>query len=1075
MLEQVRNILSGSGEELDAEELLDVLWLAARLPPAAATALAHAAVAGATAQTLGGPATGAAPHQPSGSPDDSHHNAAPVGPEHRPAPQSTLHAAPAAAHQQSASSDRPGIAVRTPGMKALGSAELRLGRSLRPLKHWRPDVLRTELDVEATVTAMAETGMPQAVLHPARTRWLDLAVLVDDGVSMLLWQRLAGEIRTLMERCGAFRHVRVHGLDSRSPDGPLLSQRPFCARTATLPMSTVLDPSGNTLLLVVSDGVGRAWRDGRMHAALFRSAAIGPTALLHVLPPRLRPGSGIGAEPWRVTTRRRGAANGSWHIEDPVLPPEVAPFDGVPVPLLGADSTSLGAWAHLIGSAGGTAVLPLLTPPDTGPATTAQQGTVHSGTARAEAAVLRFRESASPDAYRLAAHLAAVAPLPVPVMRLVQHAVSPAADTSHLAEVFLGGLMHGVDGSEDLPHQRKFDFTEETRKVLLGTVPPSDLVRTTRAVTKRLTQLAGSSAEFPAWLPHPQGPERVTASSRQPFAWVDETVMRRLGVSLPDTSEPAPPAPGPLREMPAGFELHPDTAGWQRLPVSDPRFDGSDSLPYEVFAEHVSGWSRIGLFLAHDGEGRILVIRQPEVPHARDLVAAEVAALKRMGRHAPRLLAWDIGRKRPWLAVECALDGSQPAPDLRAFAERHGLLHEAGLLTVARQCANGLASAHRKKLVHGSLTPHSVLIAGREVQIAGWMTATVDGLASRHRSRYRQGTSYRAPELLDGADPTQAGDIYALACILVEAATGLPPNEGLLEALNSPELPHGLANSLRACLTSDPDRRPTAQELLRLLNALVQEQPGQSQLTVTLGFDADGAPVQLDLASREGNSQGPHLLCQGRPASTRRGLLHHVLEQLTQLDRDRMEFILADYSGRSRLHRYTNHSTTTAFLGLRGAPTRALSLAEKINTEITDRQRLLDVATNFHDIRLLERACLTNPELPRLSRLIVAIDEVPQILQLVPEQRTALQRVAEAGGRLGIHLLLFADTTYQAWLDPRLSQQLQTRVRLLTQHDSKELARELPNGAVLFHASDSGAVHFSTAHGPDSERPPSAR
>ncbi|MGW9136536.1 SAV_2336 N-terminal domain-related protein [Streptomyces sp. NPDC055681] len=1073
MLERIRNILCGSGEELAAEELLDALWLAARLPPAAAAALAHAAAAVVpAAQVPDRPDTGDAPRQPTSLSDDPHQKAALASPEHRPAPRGALHAAPVAANQQPASSNRPATAVRTPGMKALGSAELRLGRALRPLKHWRPDALRAELDVEATVTAMAETGMPEAVLRPARTRWLDLAVLVDDGVSMLLWQRLAGEIRTLMERCGAFRHVRVHGLDSRSPDGPLLSHRPFSSRSATLPMSTVLDPSGNTLLLVVSDGVGRAWRDGRMHAALLRSAAIGPTALLHVLPLRLWAGSGIGAEPWRVTTRRRGAANQSWHIEDPVLPPELVPFGGVPVPVLGTDSESLGAWAQLVGSAGGTAVLPLLTSPDTGPATVAHQTAVHKGgTARAEAAVLRFRETASPDAYRLAAHLAAVAPLPVPVMRLVQHAVRPAADTSHLAEVFLGGLMHGVDGSENLPHQRKFDFTEETRRILLGTVPPSDLVRTTRAVTTRLTQLAGSPADFPAWLPHPQGPERVTA---RPFAWVDETVMRRLGVSLPDTAESAPSAPGsPLREMPPGFELYADATGWQRLPVSDRRFDGPDSLPYEVFAEHLAGWSKIGLFLAHDGEGRILVIRQPEVSYARDLVAAEIAALKRMDSvYAPRLLAWDAGCNRPWLAVECALDGqTEPAPDLRAFAEQHGLLHEAGLLTVARQFANGLARAHRKKLVHGSLTPHSVLIAGREVQIAGWMTASVDGLVSRHRSRHKQNPNYRAPELLDGADPTQAADVYALGCILVEAATGLPSNEGLVDALNSSELLGGLTDSLRACLTSDPNRRPTAEELLRAFNAVAHEQePWQHRLTATLGLDADGAPVQLDLGSREGNGQGPHLLCLGRPASVRRALLHRVLEQLTRPDRDHMELVLADYSGGSGLHQYAKRSLSTAFLGLRGAPTRILSLAEKINTEVANRLRLLEVSTVYHDIRSLERAALTNPDLPRLRRLVVAIDEVPQILRLGPEMRTALKRVAESGGRLGIHMLLFADASNHAWLDRRLSELLQTRVKLLTKPGPEGFPREtLPDGAVLVHASAPGAIRFSTGHGPDSE------
>jgi hypothetical protein len=43
-----------------------------------------------------------------------------------------------------------------------------------------------------------------------------------------------------------------------------------------------------------------------------------------------------------------------------------------------------------------------------------------------------------------------------------------------------------------------------------------------------------------------------------------------------------------------------------------------------------------GLFMGHNGEGRILVIRRPLVPHAVGLVATEVAALKRMdGSYAP--------------------------------------------------------------------------------------------------------------------------------------------------------------------------------------------------------------------------------------------------------------------------------------------------------------------------------------------------------------------------------------------------------------------------------------------------------
>ncbi|UYQ65269.1 SAV_2336 N-terminal domain-related protein [Streptomyces peucetius] len=1089
MLERVRNVLSGDGEELAAEELLDALWLAARLPPAAATALARAAAAAAAPVVSASERldAGASPADAEDLPGGAQQEVAPAeaapGVPYRPAARSGLHAAPAAADQQPAPSDRAATAVRAPGMKALGDAELRLGRALRPLRHWRPDTLRAELDVDATVTAMAETGLPEAVLRPARTRWLDLTVLVDDGVSMLLWQRLAGEIKALMERCGAFRHVRIHGLDSRSPDGPRLSRRPFCARAATLPMSTVLDPSGSTLLLVVSDGVGPAWRDGRMHAALLRAAATGPTALVHVLPPRLRAGSGIGAEPWQVTTRRRGAANRSWLVEDPVLPPELAPFDGVPVPVLTTDPSSLGVWAQLVGSAGSTAVLPLLTRPGTGPAVDGRQPAVHGGGSDVTAeAVLRFRDAASPDAYRLAAHLAAVAPLPVPVMRLVQQAVSPAADTSHLAEVFLGGLMHGVEGPGDLPHQRTFDFTEETRRILLSVVPPSELLRTSRAVTTRLTELASTAGGFPAWIPHPHGSERLPAGSRRPFGWVDETVMRRLGLSLPDTAEPTPSKQetAALRELPPGFELDEDSTGWSRLFVSDPRFDGSGALPYEVFAENTAGWSRVGLFLAHDGEGRVLVIRRPEVPHALDLVATEVAALKRMdGLYAPRLLAWDTGCEHPWLAVECALEGrTDPAPDLRSFVERHGPLYEAGLLMVARQFANGLARAHRKGLVHGSLTSHSVLIAGREVQIAGWMTASINGTVARHRASHRQNARYRAPEL-PGADaePTQAADIYALGRILVEAAAGVATDE-VAGAPDAFELPLGaeIAESLRACLSHDPERRPTAQELLRAFNALAHErEPGKHRLAVTLGLDDDATPVRLDLESAERGGQGPHLLCQGRPARLRQDLLHRVVEQLTR-GRDGVELVVADSKGASRLGRYAGRSAGTAFLGLSADPVRPLSLAEKLNAEIVNRRRVLGTTTTERDIGAFETASRRNPYLPALSRLIVAVEEAHRVLLLSPELRTAVTRVAQSGGRLGIHLLLFADSSDTAWLDHRLLQHLRTRVVLLTRPVSDgRFGGSMPDGAVLIDPSASGPVHFDMGRGPADGQSPSVR
>ena len=554
---RLRRVLADSGVDLSDEELLDILWLAERLPQDREAPLTRA-----VRHSVPPPST--FPEDPVPSAEDE--AISPTPPSSSPSKRGArkygepLHAAAIPGASGPGAQDRPGpraLPVRAPGAKSLEAHELRLGRALRPLKRWLPDHGKQELDEARTVTAMAETGLPDVVLRASPTRWLALALLVDDSVSMLPWQRLASEVRALMERTGAFRSLRVYGLDSRSPQGPIL-RRPYEGNGVPLPPAMLNDPAGNTLILVVSDGVGSAWRDGRMWATLGAWARQGPTAIVHALPARLWQGSGIRAQQWQVTTRRRGGPSSTWQVSDPVLPPDLVAFEGDPVPVLEPEPAALGTWARVVASPGTTAVLPLLA--DGG----AQPSRPYAATRQTDMqeAVLRFRHAASPEAYRLAAHLAAVAPVSVPVMHLVQAALGPPTDTGHLAEVFLGGLMQRAElaGPTWPAGHGFFDFPEEARRILLGTVPGHELLRTTRAIADRLGQLSGRSPGFPAWLSHTQGPDHLSDGSR-PFGWLDSRLMTRLGVRPPATQPEAEPEPG-LQKRSTGQHMSlPEPAG----------------------------------------------------------------------------------------------------------------------------------------------------------------------------------------------------------------------------------------------------------------------------------------------------------------------------------------------------------------------------------------------------------------------------------------------------------------------------------------------------------------------------------
>ncbi|MFF3458406.1 SAV_2336 N-terminal domain-related protein [Streptomyces sp. NPDC002730] len=894
MWSELRRILADGGAELSHEELLDALWLAGRLPAGASSALAEA---GAVADDL--------PERQEASPDcdpdedplagyrppllEEARSAILTAPDSLPPwarpgefHGSGVHAAPAGRRRPRR--DRPAVPVRVPEEKALGSVELLLGRALRPLKQLRPDRREWELDEPATVTAMAETGLPDAVMRPGRARWLDLVLLVDDGVSMLLWQRLATETRLLMERSGAFRDVRVYGLDSRGPSAPLLGRRPYEQDTAPLPASAVTDPAGHTLLLAISDGVGAAWRDGRMHAALERAARIGPTAVLHALPERLWEGSGIRAEEWEVTTRRRGAPNHTWQVADPVLPPELAPYDGVPVPVLAPTPESLGAWARLVGSPGTSAVLPLLAsrrPARPYAATRAPGGD----------GLLRFRRAASPQAYRLAAHLAAVAPVSVPAMRLVQDALGPEVDTGHLAEVFLGGLMRRTGGEDLLPQHRGFDFAEDTRRILLDTLPAGDLVRTTRAVTARLAELADRPADFPAWLPHPSGTDLLPADGR-PFGWMDERLLRRLGVPRMVEGPPAVPLPS--------FVDAPNS-NWQSLAPGNPRTLG----PFRLLARNRYGWPQMGLYLGtseqHSG---IAVIRTPEMARSWSaaLIATEAEALSRMnGVYAPRLLDHDATAVPAWIAVSYAQDkrSSGPAPNLHSLVRRQGALQGMEFVSVGRQLANGIARAHRKGIIHGSLIPACVLVAGQEVEITGWMTASLDGVHNPHRVILRQQPEYQAPELWgDDEPPSEASDMYAVGRILLAAAAGDwaydPARDPALSAAE-PDETGSVRALLRRCVAADPSGRPTAKRLLDALDARAHRETLPQLRPAQLGVgEDDGRPLLLDLNERAYGGDGPHALLTSSDVRKRHRTLATLIRGLAEANPvDALSFVCA--------------------------------------------------------------------------------------------------------------------------------------------------------------------------------------
>ncbi|WP_432080252.1 SAV_2336 N-terminal domain-related protein [Streptomyces sp. WAC 04229] len=914
-LAEVLRLLGVCRVDLDADQVLDVLWLARRLPAGAEAPLHRQAPARPQ------------PPEPSDAPEPADRPAAPQRTSEPGDPElpdltspSTLHAGvrntpePPPRFATTGQEPRRALPVRVPEEKALGN-ELALGRSLRPLRRRHDSRHRTEIDEDRTAAALAETNLPDVVVRPVRERWLNLVLLVDDGLSMLLWHRLGTELRTLLERLGAFAVTRVLGLDTRTPGRPRLHARPFRPGSTELPLSTVNDPSGRTLLLVVSDGMGPAWRSGAMHALLAERAARGPVALLHTLPPDMWEASGISAERWQATTRRVGGANTSWQVVDPVLPPELSRFDDIPVPVLEPTAGSLGVWSRLLASPGTTVELPLLVRPDRYAAV---------APARDLSSAQHFRDAATPEAYRLAAHLAAVAPLSVPVMRLVQTAVDWPATTSHLAEVFLGGLVrpHPAPVSGPLPAKhRVFDFTDTSKAVLLDAVPQAELLRTGRRIGRRLEELAGNSPDFPAWLLHPDGSD-VLPGSQQPFTSVERRLLARFGVSVGGER----PAPGP--GSPGSGTGRDD---WEPLTKDDPRRIGR----YELRGRRRG--RRTIVYRGVDRRGREAVLRvpRPDLPAVNaGLVTVEAEALSRLdGQYAPVLLASGLRDSPPWLAMTPIADAAAPdAPPLRlseiftrALTDGTAPFDILQGLLVSCYLANAVALCHLNGLVPATLDADSVYVLRRTVVLGDLSDCAVDG-------------AY----LGSGAAPTREDNVRALGELLQVISTkagwdlpGLPEGMHLWQG----DTWEQLRRLVLRCMDPDPAVRPGAGEVAEVLARYVART--RLQLGEAVARGAQGGPaarVPLTPPATAVPAPRPPLRLPRFGAGRREA--QHSLERLrtAPLPHSRRLTLIGAYH-------YSGRATTTMVLGsllaaARGEPVLALdgSASEgSLDAFLTDR------------------------------------------------------------------------------------------------------------------------------------------
>ncbi|WP_406084568.1 SAV_2336 N-terminal domain-related protein [Streptomyces virginiae] len=464
---------------IGAEEIADILWLAARVDPAGTR----------PPDEPGADPPGGRPpplDPPSPEPGSAPGTDVPAGGE------PAVQLFPAARREFAGkpadeATERRGSPLRLPRAASLDDP-LALMRSLRPVGRRSIGGPGEELDEQLTVERSIERMVTTPVLRPAESRWLDLALVVDTHHSMLLWSDHVDELRRVLTRSGVFRDVRTWQLTGTGAGAtPMVTHGHDGPPRNPLELA---DPAGRRLILVLSDTVAGGWREAPMRSMLRHWCAHNAVAVLNVLPERLWTRGAVRPVPFAVRADRPAAATRSWQRVPAARSARAgrrrtAAPPGVPVvPVVGVASGSLARLVRVVSGDGRWRRLACLRLDPEPAVASAPEDPAPAGGRSALDVVERFRASASPTAQQLAAHLAAV-PLTLPVMTLVRRSLLRDSEHGHLAEVALGGLFETWEDERD-PGEVEFEFLPGVREALLGSQLRGDVAAVRELVRRRV-------------------------------------------------------------------------------------------------------------------------------------------------------------------------------------------------------------------------------------------------------------------------------------------------------------------------------------------------------------------------------------------------------------------------------------------------------------------------------------------------------------------------------------------------------------------------------------------------------------
>ncbi|WP_432944036.1 FtsK/SpoIIIE domain-containing protein [Kribbella sp. CA-253562] len=292
---------------------------------------------------------------------------------------------------------------------------------------------------------------------------------------------------------------------------------------------------------------------------------------------------------------------------------------------------------------------------------------------------------------------------------------------------------------------------------------------------------------------------------------------------------------------------------------------------------------------------------------------------------------------------------------------------------------------------------------------------------------------------------------------------GLPDQSSVRADQVAPDWCEQVARSLAPIRDVSPDHDAGLPKQVKLLDLIGHQTPDPAKMvedwkrrpastSFVLGSDYDGT-FSVDLVG-----DGPHGLIAGTTGSGKSELLQTMVASLAVVNRpDELTFVLVDYKGGSAFKECAGLPHT---LGMVTDLDSHLveRVLESLEAELRRRERVL-AAAGAKDLPDYHAKRAVDPELARLPRLLLVIDEFATMVREIPDFVPGLISIAQRGRSLGLHLILATQRPAGVVTgDIRANTTLRIALRVTDQSESQDvvdvneaasIAPDLPGRALI--------------------------